>query len=271
MEQVDGVCVVGRPKTQDSPDLMTGQQDEALRGETRPRPDARSGRHGEDHGKSARSRCHGSYHDPCPDHGRCWETDALAGIGIRFCEHRRAGRELPDYPGGPDLIEQRTSPGQGTMWWDKVYFAISTPLFSIAVAVAAGGRREAVVEPASSRVGACAFVGGLLHRPGNSLLGHGHEQVVRHRGPHLVRSGPGGVRSRTVPLHRAARLCGRHPLLDCDAAGPGLSVGHPSSAIAATCLRSKDLPGRPDSTGRASRPHGIREEGETSALPLGHG
>lgn len=39
--------------------------------------------------------------------------------------------------GRPDLIQERLSPGQGTKRWDKVYFALSTPLFFIAILLAA--------------------------------------------------------------------------------------------------------------------------------------
>lgn len=37
----------------------------------------------------------------------------------------------------PDLVEERLSPGEGTKWWDKMYFAITTPLYFIALVVAA--------------------------------------------------------------------------------------------------------------------------------------
>lgn len=36
-----------------------------------------------------------------------------------------------------DLIEERLSPGQGTKWWDKVYFSITTPLYIITLVLAA--------------------------------------------------------------------------------------------------------------------------------------
>ncbi len=36
-----------------------------------------------------------------------------------------------------DLIEERLSPGQGTKWWDTVYFSITTPLYLISLALAA--------------------------------------------------------------------------------------------------------------------------------------
>jgi protein-S-isoprenylcysteine O-methyltransferase Ste14 len=39
--------------------------------------------------------------------------------------------------GRPDLVEERLAPGKGTMWWDKVYFAITTPLYFIALVIAA--------------------------------------------------------------------------------------------------------------------------------------
>ncbi len=39
--------------------------------------------------------------------------------------------------GRPDLIQERLSPGQGTKRWDKMYFALSTPLFFIAILLAA--------------------------------------------------------------------------------------------------------------------------------------
>lgn len=39
--------------------------------------------------------------------------------------------------GRPDLIEERLSPGQGTKWWDKLYFAVTTPLYFVTVALAA--------------------------------------------------------------------------------------------------------------------------------------
>jgi protein-S-isoprenylcysteine O-methyltransferase Ste14 len=39
--------------------------------------------------------------------------------------------------GRPDLIRERLSPGQGTKWWDKVYFALSTPLFFAVIVLAA--------------------------------------------------------------------------------------------------------------------------------------
>lgn len=39
--------------------------------------------------------------------------------------------------GRPDLIQERLSPGHGTKWWDKAYFALSTPLFFVAVVLAA--------------------------------------------------------------------------------------------------------------------------------------
>ena len=37
----------------------------------------------------------------------------------------------------PDLVEERLAPGEGTKWWDKVYFAITTPLYFISLAFAA--------------------------------------------------------------------------------------------------------------------------------------
>lgn len=39
--------------------------------------------------------------------------------------------------GRPDLIRERLAPGRGTKWWDKLYFAISSPLFFVSLAVAA--------------------------------------------------------------------------------------------------------------------------------------
>jgi protein-S-isoprenylcysteine O-methyltransferase Ste14 len=39
--------------------------------------------------------------------------------------------------GRPDLIQERLSPGKGTQWWDKMYFALSTPLFFAAIVLAA--------------------------------------------------------------------------------------------------------------------------------------
>jgi protein-S-isoprenylcysteine O-methyltransferase Ste14 len=39
--------------------------------------------------------------------------------------------------GRPDLIQERLSPGQGTKRWDKAYFALSTPLFFVAILLAA--------------------------------------------------------------------------------------------------------------------------------------
>ncbi len=39
--------------------------------------------------------------------------------------------------GRPDLIEERLSPGQGTKWWDKLYFAVTTPLYFVTVVLAA--------------------------------------------------------------------------------------------------------------------------------------
>ena len=39
--------------------------------------------------------------------------------------------------GRPDLIQERLSPGEGTKRWDKVYFALSTPLFFAAIVLAA--------------------------------------------------------------------------------------------------------------------------------------
>lgn len=37
----------------------------------------------------------------------------------------------------PDLIQERLTPGKGTKWWDKVYFAATTPLFFITIILAA--------------------------------------------------------------------------------------------------------------------------------------
>ena len=37
----------------------------------------------------------------------------------------------------PDLAEERLAPGEGTKLWDKVYFAITTPLYFIAITIAA--------------------------------------------------------------------------------------------------------------------------------------
>ena len=37
----------------------------------------------------------------------------------------------------PDLIEERLTPGKGSKWWDKVYFAVTTPLFFITIILAA--------------------------------------------------------------------------------------------------------------------------------------
>jgi protein-S-isoprenylcysteine O-methyltransferase Ste14 len=37
----------------------------------------------------------------------------------------------------PDLIRERLAPGKGTKWWDKVYFAVTTPLFFITIILAA--------------------------------------------------------------------------------------------------------------------------------------
>ena len=39
--------------------------------------------------------------------------------------------------GRPDLIRERLSPGKGTKWWDKVYFALSTQLFFAVIVLAA--------------------------------------------------------------------------------------------------------------------------------------
>ncbi len=36
----------------------------------------------------------------------------------------------------PDLLQERLSPGKGTKSWDKLYFALSTPLFFIALVLA---------------------------------------------------------------------------------------------------------------------------------------
>ena len=36
----------------------------------------------------------------------------------------------------PKLLEERLKPGRGIKWWDKVYFALSTPLYFIAIVVA---------------------------------------------------------------------------------------------------------------------------------------
>ncbi len=36
-----------------------------------------------------------------------------------------------------DLIRERLSPGKGMKWWDKVYFAVSTPLSFISIVLAA--------------------------------------------------------------------------------------------------------------------------------------
>jgi protein-S-isoprenylcysteine O-methyltransferase Ste14 len=37
----------------------------------------------------------------------------------------------------PDLVAERLSPGEGIKWWDKVYFAVTTPLYLAAIAIAA--------------------------------------------------------------------------------------------------------------------------------------
>jgi hypothetical protein len=39
--------------------------------------------------------------------------------------------------GRPDLLQERLSPGQGTKSWDKVYFALSSPLFFASLVLAA--------------------------------------------------------------------------------------------------------------------------------------
>ncbi len=39
--------------------------------------------------------------------------------------------------GRPDLVAERLSPGEGMKWWDKVYFAITTPLYFTALLLAA--------------------------------------------------------------------------------------------------------------------------------------
>jgi protein-S-isoprenylcysteine O-methyltransferase Ste14 len=39
--------------------------------------------------------------------------------------------------GHPDLMDERLSPGQGTKWWDKLYFAFTTPLYLISIIFAA--------------------------------------------------------------------------------------------------------------------------------------
>ena len=36
-----------------------------------------------------------------------------------------------------DLIQERLNPGKGMKWWDKVYFAVSTPLSYISIVLAA--------------------------------------------------------------------------------------------------------------------------------------
>jgi protein-S-isoprenylcysteine O-methyltransferase Ste14 len=35
----------------------------------------------------------------------------------------------------PDLINERLKPGKGTLWWDKIYFILSTPLYFITIIV----------------------------------------------------------------------------------------------------------------------------------------
>jgi protein-S-isoprenylcysteine O-methyltransferase Ste14 len=37
----------------------------------------------------------------------------------------------------PHLVEERLKPGPGVKWWDRLYFALSTPLYFIAIIVAA--------------------------------------------------------------------------------------------------------------------------------------
>ena len=37
----------------------------------------------------------------------------------------------------PDLIQERLAPGKGSKWWDKMYFAVTTPLFFITIILAA--------------------------------------------------------------------------------------------------------------------------------------
>ena len=39
--------------------------------------------------------------------------------------------------GRPDLLQERMSPGKGTKSWDKVYFALSSPLYFVAIVLAA--------------------------------------------------------------------------------------------------------------------------------------
>ncbi len=44
--------------------------------------------------------------------------------------------------GRPDLMQERLKAGEGTKWWDRIYFAITTPLYFAALILAAldGGR-----------------------------------------------------------------------------------------------------------------------------------
>jgi protein-S-isoprenylcysteine O-methyltransferase Ste14 len=55
----------------------------------------------------------------------CASLLLVLGVNLFLMRHKR------------DLIEERLSPGQGTKWWDKVYFSITTPLYIITLVLAA--------------------------------------------------------------------------------------------------------------------------------------